>query len=136
MSVSKPNEISLKREKMDTIDFNKLKRLAKDSLKFKWISDQSKNLKRILSPCAFCLDIINTGSNCSKCRIPKIICDQEGNNGLIGFVFSKYGNDFLKNIDKKEYELIRQILIQVSKYGKISSDLENKINILINNLKS
>lgn len=136
MSVSKPKEITLKSEKMATIDFSKLKKLADECLRFKWISDQSINLKRILSPCAFCIDIINSGSNCSKCSILKIICDEEGNKGLIGFVFSRYGNDFLKNIDKVEYELIRQALIEISNHGKISSSLKNKIKNLIKDSKS
>ena len=127
MIVFKPKNGNLDYDKMQEKDVDKVKVLAIKCLKFKWIKNQTKNLNRILSPCAFCFDAKTNGFDCSKCKIPKIICNEDGNKGLIGFIFSKYGNIFSKDIDKKEYDLIRCSLIDLSKNGEISPLVKKKI---------
>lgn len=100
-----------------------LRRLSRVCLRYKWREEQSKNLSRLMSPCAFCFDCYDErieSDDCSNYQISKMICDDDGRKGLIGFIFSKYGNIFLKDIDKREYNLIRNALIDLLKKGQIS----------------
>lgn len=113
---------------------NNFKRLAGKCLKYKWIEDQSKNLSKLMSPCVFCFECYEKkkeSDDCSNCQIPKIICDDDGRKGLIGFIFNKYGNVFLKEIDKREYNLIRKALIELSRNGQISFQTKRIIEKLI-----
>ncbi len=133
MDISKKkNNINEKNNNIFSSD-NKLKKLAKKSLDDKWIQDQSKNLKSLLSPCPFCIEILKNKSKiyCRECLIPKIICDNEGYNGLIGSLYSKYGNVLLRNLSKEEYGVIREALIEIASKGTISVHIEKKINEMI-----
>lgn len=83
-----------------------------------------------MSPYAFCFDCYDKeieSNDCSNCQISKFICDDNGRKGLIGFIFTKYGNVFLKEIDKREYDLIRKALIELSKNGQISFQIKKII---------
>lgn len=105
--------------------------IIKSIIRHKWIEDQSKNLGRLMSPCAFCFDCYDDGiesDDCSNCQIPKKICNDNGRKGLIGFIFSKYGDIFLKDIDKSEYNLLRKALIDLSENGQISFQIKRIIN--------
>jgi len=118
----------------DLKEKDNLKRLAGVCLRYKWIENKSKNLSKLMSPCAFCFNCYDEkikSDDCSNCQIPKIICDDDGRKGLIGFIFTKYGNVFLKEIDKREYDLIRKALIELSKNGQISFQTKRIIKKLI-----
>ena len=107
----------------DLKEKDNLKRLAGVCLRYKWIENKSKNLSKLMSPCALCFDCYDDEKENDEgynCHIPKIICDDDGKKGFIGFIFSKYGDIFLKDIDKREYNLIRKVLIDLSKNGQIS----------------
>ena len=110
---------------------NDMKSLALKCLQFKWIEDQKKNLNRILTPCAFCFDVKPHRSGCSKCKIPKILCNSEGNEGYIGYLLRKYGNIFLKDIKRNEYDIVRNALRQIHNTGKLSDEFRARINLLI-----
>lgn len=46
-----------------------IKKLAKRCLKFKWIADQSKDLKRLLSLYIFCFNIFENRKKGSCCKV-------------------------------------------------------------------
>lgn len=103
------------------------KKLAKDCSRFKWIEEQKKNLKRVLSPCAFCLYYKNESISCDLCTIDKEICNNDGNGGLIGYILSKYGNSLLKDISSEDYNLVRISIEELKINGIISKELKTKI---------
>jgi len=109
-----------------------LRHLAKAALDSKWIEDQSKNTNKILSPCEFCDYVKSNEIDCSECKIPKILCRDDGYKGLIGLIYVKYGNITLKNIGRDEYYLVRQSLMEIFKEGEISINPIQKIKDLIN----
>ncbi|MHA1490924.1 MAG: hypothetical protein ACTSRI_14920 [Promethearchaeota archaeon] len=131
MIVFKPRKIGSDNKIMTEKNAQYINELAGKCLKFKWIENQSKNLNRVLTPCGFCFDIKADGKNCSKCKILKIICDDEGNKGMVGYMQRKYGNIFLKDIDNEEYDLMRQSLMELSINGKISNLVKENIEKLI-----
>ncbi|MGV9172796.1 MAG: hypothetical protein ACOC35_09545 [Promethearchaeia archaeon] len=108
--------------------------LAEKCLKFKWIKEKKKNLNRLLSPCSFCFEVKANAEECSNCKIPKILCDKDGQEGFIGFLAQKYGNIFLKDMSDKEYKLLRQSLMELKTSGQIrlstKKNLEKKGNDL------
>jgi len=111
---------------------NTIKRLASDCLRFKWIEDQKRNLKRVLSPCAFCFKDKIRNIPCDLCTIDKEICNNDGNGGLIGYILSKYGNSLLKDISSEDYNLVRISLEELKINGIISKELKSEIqNIAI-----
>ena len=116
--------INLNQEKLK---FNTIKRLASDCLRFKWIEDQKRNLKRVLSPCAYCFDYKIRNIPCDLCLIDKDICNNDGNSGLIGYILSKYGNSLLKDISSEDYNLVRISLEELKITGIISKQLKTKI---------
>jgi hypothetical protein len=116
--------INLNQEKLK---FNTIKRLASDCLRFKWIEDQKRNLKRVLSPCAYCFDYKIRNILCDLCLIDKDICNNDGNSGLIGYILSKYGNSLLKDISSEDYNLVRISLEELKITGIISKQLKTKI---------
>lgn len=113
--------------KKKTTEENIIKILAKDCLRFKWIEEQKRNLKRVLSPCAFCIYYERKDKSCDSCTIDKEICNNDGNGGLIGYVLSKYGNTFLKDISYEDYNLVRIALEELKIEGNISKELKAKI---------
>jgi hypothetical protein len=125
--------MSIDSEEMEDKEAIKIEKLAENSLNYKWIDDQKKNLNRILNPCSFCFSVKAKGNDCSKCKIPAIICYDDGKKGLIGFILSIYGNVFLKDIDRNLYELIIQALKEILKHGKLTNDIEKKISSIIDN---
>lgn len=104
-----------------------IKELAERCLRFKWIKEQHKNLSRVIAPCAFCYHYKNETISCDLCTINKCICDNDGKSGLVGYIFSKYGNVFLKDIGVSEYNLIRKALTELKANGVLSKDLLLKI---------
>jgi len=108
-----------------------VKRLARESLEHKWILNQSSNLKRLFSPCSFCLDVINNhNSKCSKCNVPKILCSDFGDKGLIGLILAKFGNSLLNEIEPFFYDLVRDCLTSLKENGYLSKKLKKKITKL------
>lgn len=116
--------INLNQEKFK---LNTIKRLASDCLRFKWIEDQKRNLKRVLSPCAYCFDYKIRNIPCDLCIIDKEICNTDGNSGLIGYILSKYGNSLLKDISSEDYNLVRISLEELKNNGFISKELKTEI---------
>lgn len=116
--------INLNQEKFK---LNTIKRLASDCLRFKWIEDQKRNLKRVLSPCAYCFDYKIRNIPCDLCIIDKEICNKDGNSGLIGYILSKYGNSLLKDISSEDYKLVRISLEELKINGIISKELKTEI---------
>ena len=99
------------------------KKLAENSLRFKWIKEQTKNLSKVLTPCAFCFYYKSENKSCDLCIINKHICDENGKSGLVGYIFSKYGNVFLKDIDDSDYSIVRNALNELKSKGLISKNL-------------
>ena len=87
-----------------------VRKLAEDCLKFKWIKEQKKNLNKVLTPCAFCIYYRNENEPCLSCTIDKHICDENGTQGIMGKILSKYGNALLKDLDEFDYEKMRTAL--------------------------
>lgn len=115
-----------------------IRALATNSLKFKWIENQKKNLNRLLQFCSFCIhsranNNVDHDSICKYCLCPRLLCDNDGLKGLIGLITLKEesfdGTQFLlKNLDKDLYNLIRSCLLDISSTGKISERIKHKIN--------
>ena len=124
MTVFKPRKIIGDNKILADEDSRSIEELAERCLKSKWIKDQSKNLNRLLSPCAFCFEVKSNGNDCSKCQIPKVLCDEDGKNGFIGRISSKNGNVFLKDIDAKDYEMLRDALKDLMTKGKLSEKMK------------
>ena len=62
--------------------------------------------KQIYSPCIFCFDCGDDdieGSDCSKCRIDKSICEGNGHFGLLGEINIHSYNYFLDVQGKKDF---------------------------------
>ena len=106
---------------------NTIKRLASDCLRFKWIEDQKRNLKRVLFSCAFCIKYKIGNISCNLCTIDKDICNNDGNCGVIGYILSKYGNSLLKDVSSEDYNLVRISLEELKMNGFISKELKTKI---------
>ncbi len=68
--------------------------LASESLNFKWIEDQEKNLNRLLQPCSFCRKPIAVAKKddviCDFCLFPELLCADGGRKGLIRFITEEY----------------------------------------------
>lgn len=112
-------------------DKENIKELAGECLKFKWIAEKDKNLNRLLSPCSFCFDITSTQNKCKVCKIPNILCDEDGKKGLIGHLAHKYGNIFLKDIADEDYKMVRRALLDLKNYAQLASATEKGIRALI-----
>ena len=108
-----------------------IKELARECLKFKWIAEKDKNLNRLLSPCSFCFDINSTQNKCKICKVPDILCDEDGKKGLIGYLANKYGNIFLKDLSDKDYELVRRALSELTGRGELDSKTIKTIKVHI-----
>lgn len=126
------NKLSLKTKTnnfrfMVNTETKKVKRLAIQCLRYKWIKEQHLNLNRILTPCAFCIEDGKLNNKCFNCRIPIILCSNGGTKGFIGFLFSQYKNCFLRDIKSDYYILLRESLICISNIGKTSVELESKL---------
>ena len=126
---------------MTEIESVLVKWLASESLKYKWIREQEKNINRLLQPCSFCTDSnsdedVENKSElvCSNCLCPKDLCADDGQKGLIGFIARKYknggGNSLVKNIDPNLYKLVRTCLLDIHFTGKISDRVKNNIRLL------
>ncbi len=132
--LSKNNQINIKSSsnKSSNNDILITKNLAQKSLESKWNKKKVSNYNLLISPCPFCLEIQEKEEGCSQCKIPEIICSDDGYKGLIGYIFIKYGNELLKNIGNREYNLVRESLLNLSKNGIISLNIVKKIKILLN----
>lgn len=84
--------------------------LARRALASKWPGDQATNLRRLLSPCAFCVDAWQRGSSCAGCLCPPQVCSDDGEGGLVGEAARAHGNCFLFELPADTYEAIRQAL--------------------------
>ena len=107
-----------------------VKKLAENCLRFKWIKEQKKNLSKVLTPCAFCFHYKSENKSCDLCTIDKHICDENGKSGLVGYIFSKHGNVFLKDIDESDYSMVRNALNELKSKGFLSKDLIFKIRTI------
>lgn len=112
------NKMKLKKpKKINTGSKEKVKELARRCLQFKWIYAQEKNLNRLISPCAFCQDVYFHHKTCKNCLCPIQLCGDDGKEGLIGALIAQYGNIFLSNLPKSEYEKVLRILIELEQTG-------------------
>ena len=117
---------------------NELRRsLASESLNVKWIEDQEKNLNRLLQPCSFCREPIAVAKKddviCDFCLCPELLCADDGQKGLIGFITEEYivegKNIFLKDLEPYSYNLVRNTLLDIASTGRISKKNTEKIEL-------
>ncbi len=134
MTIQNQNKTLKKIEKEIPImdkDKEDIKELAGKCLKFKWIAEKDKNLNRLLSPCSFCFDINSTQNKCKICKVPNILCDEDGKKGLIGYLANKYGYIFLKDLRDKDYRMVIKVLSELNNRGELDSATIKAIRVLI-----
>ncbi|MHA2000355.1 MAG: hypothetical protein ACTSU9_19775 [Promethearchaeota archaeon] len=104
------------------------KKLAASCLKFKWTEDQEKALSLILSPCSFCNDTYFREGSCGDCLCPPAICSNNGKDGLVGYIFRKYGNVYACDIGTSDYGMVRRVLVHLSIHGVLGRELERAVS--------
>jgi len=105
--------------------------LIKHDLEHKW-GRHKENQKKILELSAFCTDNFLFGKTCQNCICPKLLCNDGGEKGLMGFFLEKYGNCKIEHINKSDYDFFIQILKMIKNEG----ELNMKMKILINKYTS
>lgn len=106
---------------------NQIKEIAKACLTTKWRAKKRYNTNKLSFPGPFCLDVLIRSTTCNECICPSEFCLNGGNGGLMGKLMKKYSDIALKNLNNEDYQLILEILMELSKKGVISKLLKKKI---------
>ena len=112
---------------MQSNNKNQIIEIAKACLTTKWRAKKRYNTNKLSFPGPFCLDVIIRSTTCNECICPSEYCSNGGNGGIMGKLMKKYSDIALKNFENEDYQLIREILMELSKKGGISKILKHKI---------
>ena len=70
---------------------------------------------------------------CDFCLCPELLCADDGQRGLIGFITEEYivegKNIYLKNLELYSYNLVRDTLLDIASTGRISKKNTKKIEL-------
>jgi len=88
----------------------KARRLAREALATKWAEPQRENLQNITNACPFCEDAWEHGGDCSKCCVPRRLCAESGYGGVMGALYTRYGDTLVAKLPSMEFALIRACL--------------------------